>query len=403
MARSLTSSALSGMMNSETDQAFIVLLTISHGGDNSPFRFTSDSTETTFNGETYIVYPFDIILPTNEQGKVSEAQLTIDNVDRRIIEELRSQSEAMTVQIDVVASDDIAGGNVTASFQDFRLRSVEYNPTTVSGRLTVEDFLQEPYPNTIFSPALYPGLFGKGAPGTYVPPPEGSISTVFTEYSTAIFPSPDWYGVEIGNDGHPTNPQPKTIINIRNDEPTSVDGQYFYIENEGGGKPYPHLGLAWVEAGWHADMEVLVHFINFVVPSFAHTIGPIIRYDTQTRINATGYRAHINSTGNLSLSVYKSPLDVNGTQLGSSYALAASDTDDVCIRLRAEGTAIKAKAWIGVIGDEPATSTTGWNIEVTNGELYEGWPGLMSTDGNTIMKCDEYGVAFEGNTAVIIP
>ena len=79
MPRTIPTAALTGMMDQETSEAYLILLTLTY--DGGTIRFTSDSVETVYGGNTFEVYPFDIVLPTNEHGRVSAAQLTVDNVD----------------------------------------------------------------------------------------------------------------------------------------------------------------------------------------------------------------------------------------------------------------------------------------------------------------------------------
>jgi len=411
MSRTIPTAALTGMMDQETSEAYLILLTLTY--DGGTIRFTSDSVETVYGGNTFEVYPFDIVLPTNEHGRVSESILTVDNCDRRIIEELRTYSTPMDVRIDVVATTDVSSspqGGTTATFTDFKLRSVTYTSTTVSGRLTVEDFLQEPYPKTIFSQAKYPGLFSQGSEmpaGDYIPPPENALSTIFSEYNNLAYPSPDWWAPEVPfSTNLASSPESiyrtqTTTAQVRNDEGGANGGQYFYMESTGGADNSRDLfGIQWREAGYSDDVEVLVNFINIALPT--DQIGAVVRYDVWNRGRPVCYRAMIDSNGDGQINIYKDIDTPNGTQLGSTYALGAVATDSVWIRFRVIGTSLKAKFWTGAAGSEPGTPTTLWNISTTNGELYGGDVGLM-TSGADVLKCDEYGIAYDGDTASIIP
>jgi len=408
MPRTIPTAALVGMMDQETSEAYLILLRLDY--DGGTIRFTSDSVETVWNGNTYEVYPFDIVLPTNEQGRVSEAQLTVDNVDRRIIAELRSFSTPMDVSIGVIASSNVSSspqGGLTALFTDFKLRSVTYTSTTISGRLTVEDFLQEPYPKTIFSQAKYPGLFSQGSEmpaGSYIPPPSDALSTIFSEYSILTYPSPDWWAPEVPF-SRSASPESiyrtqTTTAQVRNDEGGANGGQYFYVESTGGAYNSRDLfGLQWREAGYSDDVEVLVNFINIDLPT--NLIGAVVRYDVWTRGRPVCYRAMIDSNGDGQINIYKDIDTPDGTQLGATYALGAVATDSVWIRFRVIGTSLKARFWTGAVGSEPTPSPE-WHITATNGELYGGDVGLMLS-GKDVLKCDEFGVAFDGDTASIIP
>jgi len=155
MPRPLSPTALAGAMSQQTDEVYLVLLTIQH--QTGAVYLTSDSVITTSNGNTFLPLPFDITLPKMEESQASSATLTIDNVDRQIIAELRTQPIAMMVQIDVIVASE--PDTILVSFPDFSLRSVSYNAMTITGQLTMEAFLMEPFPKDRMTSQYFPGLF----------------------------------------------------------------------------------------------------------------------------------------------------------------------------------------------------------------------------------------------------
>ena len=157
MSRSLSSAARQSVYAAETGEAFIILLTLSHASLAIPIRVTSDAVVTTSRGNSFIPFPFDLILPDDQDNRSPRARLVIDNVDRQIVQAVRSLSSAATVLIEIIraASPD----TVEAQFVDFKLTNVSYNAMRVEGNLTIEDFTSEPFPAASFSPSLFPGLF----------------------------------------------------------------------------------------------------------------------------------------------------------------------------------------------------------------------------------------------------
>ena len=157
MSRILSTPAQQAIFAQETGDAFIVLLTISHAALPEAIRVTSDEVITVSNGETFVPFPFDLVLPNDIDSKSYRAKLVIDNVDRSIVQAVRSLATAPGVLIQIVraATPDV----IEAQFVDFSLTNVTYDAYRVQGDLTVEDFTAEPYPATIFSPGLFPGLF----------------------------------------------------------------------------------------------------------------------------------------------------------------------------------------------------------------------------------------------------
>jgi hypothetical protein len=82
--RNLSNSALASLNAQDTSEAYLVLLEID-AGEVDPYRFTSDAVNTVVGLDTYESFPFDITLPKSVDGKVSTAQLSVTNVDRRLL------------------------------------------------------------------------------------------------------------------------------------------------------------------------------------------------------------------------------------------------------------------------------------------------------------------------------
>lgn len=158
MPRTLSSLALQGIYSQETGIAYIVLLTLSHPTLPAPIRVTSDAVTTVSQGNTYIPFPFLIILPTDDDLQPARARLTIDNVDRTIITSLRNiGTTPATLLIEIVTSNtpdtvEFSSGNLT-------LRGVQGDAVSVTGVLGMEEILAEGFPGDTVSPLNVPGVF----------------------------------------------------------------------------------------------------------------------------------------------------------------------------------------------------------------------------------------------------
>lgn len=157
MSRTLSTAAINSMMDQETDDALLCLITIEHDDLPSPMRFVDDKVNVTSNGLVYIGFPFAITLPDDDPDKVPEAKLEIGNTDRVIVEAVRSLSSAPLVTIQVVMASQ--PDTVEMTIPNMRLRMVEWDAAVVSGTLAYEDVLNEQIPGRAFSPDVCPGLF----------------------------------------------------------------------------------------------------------------------------------------------------------------------------------------------------------------------------------------------------
>lgn len=154
--RNISSTAREALLNLQTGEAFLVLLQIDHADLNTPIRVTSDAVDTTHNSNTYKAFPFDVQLPESADDQISRIQLRIDNVDRQIVDTIRTISSAPTVTLKVVLAsspDVIEAGPFT-----FEMVDVQYDAKIVTGQLEYTDFLNMAYPKDRFTPADFLSL-----------------------------------------------------------------------------------------------------------------------------------------------------------------------------------------------------------------------------------------------------
>lgn len=166
MSRQLSNAAKQAMYAAQTKEVFIILMTIDHPVFDKPIRLTSDPFEVlpeagvrgvVSRGEEYVYLPLTINLPTEDDTGVSKANISIDNIDRRIVEAVRRANSALAVSIEIVLASDV--DNVEISVPDFRLERVQYDVFTVSGEISMEYFELEPFPARKFTPSDFPALF----------------------------------------------------------------------------------------------------------------------------------------------------------------------------------------------------------------------------------------------------
>ena len=144
-------------MAQETADVFVVLLEISHSDLAEPIRISGDAQDVTHLTNVYTRYPFTISLPTDEQDSTPVAQIEIDNVSQTITASLRGLSSPPSFALKVIrtAAPDV----VEVEWSDFELKAVGYDALTITGALTVESFLVEPYPAGKFLPTEFKALF----------------------------------------------------------------------------------------------------------------------------------------------------------------------------------------------------------------------------------------------------
>lgn len=158
MPRTLSAAARAAAFAQETGEAFIVLLELEHPQFAGIIRVCSNNVGVYSGGNLYQPFPFEVNLPDDTEDAVPRVTLKIDNIDRRIMAEVRAiTSGAVTVRMSVVLAsspDVIEVGPLT-----FTLRDVTYDAMTIEGALVYEDVLNEAFPSGEFSQSRFPGLF----------------------------------------------------------------------------------------------------------------------------------------------------------------------------------------------------------------------------------------------------
>lgn len=158
MARPVSAAFRRAVQARETDEAFLLLLTLTHPSLPTAIRVVNDGVDHVIGLETFQRFPFQVTLAPEVEDQPPRAQLEICNVDRQIVTALRSVSgDPITVEISMVMASSPTV--VEAGPYRFQLRDTSYDAMVVSGTLTYEDILNRPFPPRTMTPAAAPGLF----------------------------------------------------------------------------------------------------------------------------------------------------------------------------------------------------------------------------------------------------
>jgi len=156
MPRELSADALASLNAQQTGEAWLVLITIDHSSMGSPIRVVNNNEDIVSRGDTFVAFPFELVLPGEDPDGVTKAGLRLDNVDRSVITAIRTLTSPPTVKIEIIISSDMNTPEI--SFTGMLLRNVSYNAFTIQGDLEFEDLLSEPM-TLQMTPSRFPGLF----------------------------------------------------------------------------------------------------------------------------------------------------------------------------------------------------------------------------------------------------
>jgi hypothetical protein len=156
MSRSISQTATFSSHDQQTEEVWLILLTIEHPDIDPPIRVVNNNENVTSRGDEFIAFPFDIDLPGDDPDQMPKARLRIDNIDRQVVVALRSIDSPPAVTIEVILASD--PDTVEIAFEGLTLRNAMYDAQTVTADLAFEAILAEPIAVTI-TPQRFPGLF----------------------------------------------------------------------------------------------------------------------------------------------------------------------------------------------------------------------------------------------------
>lgn len=153
----ISATTKAALFEQETEEHFVTLVTINHASLAEPIRVCDDTVNLISRGNTYLAMPFRVNFGEDDPEAVPRTRLRIDNVDRRIVEGVRSVTTSPTVTVEIVRHSD--PDTVEMALEDYKVMQAEYNAMEVVADISLENFLHEPYPSAVFDPGRFPGGF----------------------------------------------------------------------------------------------------------------------------------------------------------------------------------------------------------------------------------------------------
>lgn len=157
MPRALSSNAVREALAEHSTDAFLMLVEFTYPATGETFRVALNTEDVTSGGHAYTATYFEVTLPETSDRAPQGCQITVDNVDLRMIDLLRSIVTPLSVTIRVVlaSSPDV----IEMELADLVLREVTWNAQTITGTLVSEDPLNQKFPGHDYEPRTFQGIF----------------------------------------------------------------------------------------------------------------------------------------------------------------------------------------------------------------------------------------------------
>lgn len=157
---SLSQTALQQILAERSGAVLADLLTVDHEDFSEPERFVRDMKDLDYGGVTYTAAAFDIAYPEDtEDNKNPRAKLQIDNVDRRLVEQIRTVSGSPSFTLETVLRMPDDSVEQVIAPRTYDSAEFSYDQTVVEGNLGFEDILNMPATKDRFTPSSASGLF----------------------------------------------------------------------------------------------------------------------------------------------------------------------------------------------------------------------------------------------------
>ena len=149
---SLDQDALQDALSQDVDVAWLECLTFNHPDLSEPIRIVNDRVNLVRTAGTFLAFPFEVTLYQQSDESIAQARITADNVDQRIILELRAiQDDRPRVTYEAVRQT--APNTVIQGPMEFEIQGFVADVGTISLEVAFAlDFLNQSFPKDYFTP-----------------------------------------------------------------------------------------------------------------------------------------------------------------------------------------------------------------------------------------------------------
>jgi len=157
MANQLSSSLLAQLFAQNSDDPFLILITLSHPSFAEDIRLVNNTVEIISRGETFAPFPMRIRFPVDDGETARDFSIEFDNVSRELIEAMRSVTTEIGVKLELILAS--MPDAVQISQEDLKIAGIGYNLTTITARVILDNFLNTEVTSERYGPTNFPGLF----------------------------------------------------------------------------------------------------------------------------------------------------------------------------------------------------------------------------------------------------
>ncbi|WP_020179642.1 hypothetical protein [Methylopila sp. M107] len=157
------------LQQQHSSDVIVTLLTFMRPGDDVPVRLSSDRTEpldfsgpnalwgTRSRGEIFYWLPLSIVMPGYGEDVVPQFRISVDMIDREILDVLRASNVPADAKVEIVRASD--PDFVASQHKGYKLAGAPWNDAATQLVLRQRSWDLEPFPAGTMNPTTFPGLF----------------------------------------------------------------------------------------------------------------------------------------------------------------------------------------------------------------------------------------------------
>lgn len=157
---SLSADFIEAATAQSTDEILLHFLDFYHPDIGTTLRFVNNREDVTRGGNTYTGYNFEVELPEDMPNTMPYCTLTIDNIDRAMVNQIRTLSGLKQIEVTVNEARYATPDTTERGPYEFLLYDVDYNRIEIKGRMSFEDFMNDKFPKDRKTAQNQPGLYG---------------------------------------------------------------------------------------------------------------------------------------------------------------------------------------------------------------------------------------------------
>lgn len=148
---------IKALIDQNTDQVFLWLLTITHEATGETHRLVSNIDDIVSRGETYMAFPFEFVLPSDDGETLPEIPIVIHYVSDELVALLRKHADGVVVLAEIILAS--APDQPEYTIEDLVIKTVTYDAGQVTLTAKVEDLMSQRFPADDYLPRSFPGMF----------------------------------------------------------------------------------------------------------------------------------------------------------------------------------------------------------------------------------------------------